>query len=912
MYNSRNGFGFNIQDNDELKEYLAEHTTNASKSCTLIWFVDQVTGETKLWTGEVKDPYNIRYQNTEELDQIKITLLSFLHHKTVFSSKIKNLTKVIIIHEATVDDYLPRYDEKGKPLNHDQFVIVDGTCSLRQGNGHYFEHEYALAEPLYGLRYWATETQTITNMTSITISELNDSDEWEQKTYTQDETNLYYILKRMLQITGYRTSVEDCTLDTLISIQDQALLTNSCKGINDNFMASNAYQCIIKMAKYLDRLPVLYFNPNYEVQDSNNLDESKKEYLLFFEQKVSGKIYQEDEVFTDISGYCECELAAKDAGTVVVDAQNLVSSTPVWYPGYGYFCAATGDRGKISVTEDDYVSIKLPNAIENVLMVKVFEAKNSTGAAFIQSNKIYDVPCVEEQEWLNIASANERKKYLYYKKYTNIIEVNHSKFKGTDTGAGDAFERFYSIQYIPAIDARIKMSHSNKYETSITQTDAALDSKAFGTFLKNYAKENCNTDYSLSRTYYSLDKILKPGDSVEMKNGGRLVVASTDITRKNNSYFVVYVLNEYRVKRSSLISASNRIDNKIINKESTMKRFINVTEKTIKIGLNLIQSNNELDLNYICNNKIIVDGYTAFLPTLDYFPNIAFTKLDYSDGTSNYFSFNINKCQTGKSIILNINTEDSTLLFGGGLKFDTIEDGASLNIYHKYTDSFGKINNLTLLLSDYKEGYDEVASGYIKNGIGYYDSDKIFEIRKEVRKFVRTYPSITQQEYIEKESIAPVKIENLTLLKDTSEALNISFQVNFQEENLDTILFDKFIEINALVSKSAIEDTTPGINSALGLIVIKSGKELINESITDLIGIRYSVDYSRLRGELVADNVIRFTLNNKLSLHDGDQIILVKYHLNGDYTHIYPLIAKAIRTKDEYIATNEIYLEFYS
>ena len=66
MKNSRSGYKFNIQDNEELQNYLKEHTTNNSKTCTLIWFVNE-SGNTKLWTGEVKDPYNIRYQ--QETDQ---------------------------------------------------------------------------------------------------------------------------------------------------------------------------------------------------------------------------------------------------------------------------------------------------------------------------------------------------------------------------------------------------------------------------------------------------------------------------------------------------------------------------------------------------------------------------------------------------------------------------------------------------------------------------------------------------------------------------------------------------------------------------------------------------------------------------------------------------------------------------
>ena len=88
MQNSRNGYKFNIKADSDLQDYLIEHTNNASKSCTLLWFIDE-DGKTKLWTGEIKDSYSLRYQVNEEEDQCHIVLLSFLNHETVFSRKIK-------------------------------------------------------------------------------------------------------------------------------------------------------------------------------------------------------------------------------------------------------------------------------------------------------------------------------------------------------------------------------------------------------------------------------------------------------------------------------------------------------------------------------------------------------------------------------------------------------------------------------------------------------------------------------------------------------------------------------------------------------------------------------------------------------------------------------------------------------
>ena len=149
------------------------------------------------------------------------------------------------------------------------------------------------------------------------------------------------------------------------------------------------------------------------------------------------------------------------------------------------------------------------------------------------------------------------------------------------------------------------------------------------------------------------------------------------------------------------------------------------------------------------------------------------------------------------------------------------------------------------------------------------------------------------------------------ILKDTNETLNISLQVNFIEYDSDTILFDKFVELNSLINDNNIEDTTPGINSALGLIVVNRSSLVVDASIEDLVDIHPFITCSRLRGELVESNVIKYSLDETISLKNEDQIILVKYQLNGNYTHIYPLISKTIYT-DTKINTAELYLDFNS
>ena len=166
----------------------------------------------------------------------------------------------------------------------------------------------------------------------------------------------------------------------------------------------------------------------------------------------------------------------------------------------------------------------------------------------------------------------------------------------------------------------------------------------------------------------------------------------------------------------------------------------------------------------------------------------------------------------------------------------------------------------------------------------------------------------------------------MILLKDTNEIFNLSFQINFQEEDKDTIIFDRFIEINRLIYNGSDKDSNDDYIS-FAIIVIDSQFKITEEveDLNELIDLKY-IYVKSISPEAVSDNCLKINegdLNQRIP--KGSQIVLLQiisrsadeeiikdYEFVGSPKNIYPLIAKTIRT-DEYDNTEinkEFYLEF--
>lgn len=871
--NNRNGYKFRFTEPNflaRLRNYVNSITENDIKAGTIIYYID-VDGKTNFIEGDIK-PYSFKYRCDEELDSMNVEIYS-----DNLDNKLPNLTKIKVVHYATKTNYLPTYDTNGKPENHDDYVISAGTFSISSSDKLFYVHNYEFVEPIYLMKYWSTQTQTVTNMTSITVSKLN-GDKWEKKTYTQDETNLYYVIKRMFEITGYKTYEEDCTLDTLIWIKDEELLTNSCNGINDNFMAATVYTNLFKVAKYINRLPVLYFNENYEYQTEFNFQDGKKEYLLFFENKTNGKIIDMESFCEGLIGYSEVELSQRDAGTVVVDAQNMIATEAVWYPAKDCFCAPRTDKGHLGTYSDSTERcIFLPNNINTVKKVRMRIYQGS-----LQPLDTIEVECLSYSDWLAITEKSERNKYLYFVEGTNKIYYDHyddlidaSEYKNP------GYFILFSVLYYPIMSANIKVYNDSYNETSITQTDAKLDSKSYGKYLNSYIKENGNVDYTIVKNYKSIYIIETLGTKINTGDN-LLVISSIDITRQNNDFIVIYGLNKYVSKRTYNITACQNIDNKIIDKEAAQNRMISVSENVFLNFSNTTLIEEEKEYHYIKRINHLVMNYcdninTTFIDENSEEeirienPEVMYISIEQAE---DYFALPLSKTICGNSIMFTYSFDDPITLTGGG-QIQYFQQDSPYNIYYRYTNNFGKIERLTFKFCEMYEKIDDL--GTLSNENSYY---------------IKILPKITYDEYESKENYS-IYCEDLVVKKDTKEILNLNFQVNFIPKNKFQQISSKFVELNGLL-------TSEKINKELYIVTIQENnyKDDVESSIFKINGY-----HSKVSGNY-ENGVIIYTLETPLNHKEGQQIALATLK-NESYFDILILLD----TRQSFGRIEKMYLE---
>lgn len=713
------------------------------------------------------------------------------------------------------------YDEKTlKPLNHLQYVVVSGQMAIAGGVETVFCHGYTLVEPVYLTRFKYTGTHSHTNLPSMTIQTVGNED-YTNYTVYKPQTNLFTILERELKIAGVKTDEEDSTWYSRIKIMDKELLKANGIGSNEVFTSATLHQVLIKIGTYLSRVPKLYFNPKYVY---GSTDEDEREFLLYFEPKINRarKVRIEDILNEDaqILGYSESNTQSKNAGTVICECENVKTTNGVWYPAKGQFIAPTGDESEFEVKTSSNYSLKLPCAIEKVNTIKILKFDRtdpSPSKPFVYSTYFKEGKCLEFKEWLTL-DEKERNKTPYFIEGTNEIQIKHCFSVGSNGWIimESNSEYYFSINYVPRINAKLTSVVNNGYEECINQVDSVLDSKLIGDYIQDYSKANCNCDIYLIQMIADYKDILRSGTLiVDEENHKKYVVDKVNAIKCQSVYRVYYTMSIDTDKRSEIVGASNIKKIASIDADKAYSRLDDINERKIYCNLSLsepLSGENSLNLKYIKKMEVLFENLIKNKEI--YFPSIALCKLSYAkykhvydhgDSMSmtekypdpKYIWFSLNKTVCGTSLVYNISSlNNRNMQIGGGLM--TWED-SSYNLFHRYTDEFGAIDKISIVLTSFSSEYIDAISSH-DNGDGYQQlnvtSDEAFNLQKLSVSFNENFPLLTETSlYDEREKKAAIVINNYEVLKDTYEQLNITYQIPFAPADDDSVVNTYFAEM---------------------------------------------------------------------------------------------------------------------
>lgn len=805
MRKEKVGWGFKLNpDLEEAYNYAKREFQIENLPGALLWYTD-ANGNTHLFKDSLKLPYEFRYNLNEEVDSAVVELYSKCSSDIVLNHKLPNLAKIRIVHDVPADlasqDDLLQYDNYGRPTNFDDYYIAAGTCQFKgSGDGERYEHHYELAEPIYVTRYVMCENRTFTNMTSITVT---DAATGQAQTYTQEPTNLLNMLESILRTTGVKTSKEDTTWYSKIKIMDKDLLRNSGVGRSINFNTASLYDNLFKIGKYIKRYPVLYFNKYYDPSLGENLwndtYENRREFLLFFE-KYDGSDKPEitmTEFKENSTGFMESQGAFKDAGTIVNDAQNVASDNAVWYPGYGSWITFTGDEDKLDF---DYKTgvLRLPDNIDEVLDLRCFaQIKSSQGQADntsgICKQYVKSIPCVEHKDWL-LMDDNTRRQYMWYEKGKNII--NGFDFERlTQSGSKECA---FCVKYKPLYPLRIIKKVNNKLQGNITQLDSLVNSDLWGSYMENYAEENSAIDITNGKIFYKYSDIWIPGTIVYAEETNSTFIIANAVVRRNNGYYIVsYTANENVIKRSEVVTTDDISDNKIIESDKSQLRLSNISENLIKLSLSY-SDNSSINSKYVTNlPAMIIAGMSdnECIADSTYIDFILYA----SENQHKYIDMPTRKSVFGSSIAFTFLAQSSMLLttvssmVGANDRINVKSDG--INRFIKYTDSFGKLLCLSLVipLCNYSEDNALTTRDYYTDGYEYGFDGSTGNITECNQRYslilnnTQTYPNV-EFSLIEqiKNTETKIFVRDYLYYKETNEAMNISLQFDFAPYDKNT------------------------------------------------------------------------------------------------------------------------------
>jgi hypothetical protein len=695
----------------------------------------------------------------------------------------------------------------GVPTNHYEMVVDSSDVTT---NDYYTMHNYSLLEATSVLKYIRMESLTFTSKDTITIREGG-----VDVTYTQSAYNLLSMIQRIFKVTRFKTSVEDNSLTSKIQIMDSALLIANLLNVDDEFVENTVYDALIKIGKYINRVPVLYFSKT-----------GSYEYDLWFERKdglgASSVLYST--FIADNQGIVKSQTSELGADTVVSDATNMVTYNVAqgvaqdWY-GFSRF----EDETTTVTATSTKTFLQLPHRIVGVIKLRVLQT-NYDIVNFDYDGTYANLRCLNYTEWLidenrdNIAYYKDGENKIYFGNTYNATVVSSLKAPA-ETGV----RLYFNVKYYPLLDTKVNATKDGSitYEATFNQVDAFIDAGSYGLMLKEYIKTHGNADITLTKKHSAFTSMYAIGTRV-IDGSTTYIVTSRSWKTKQDYMSVVYQLNKNATRRSQWVKASEKIREHGINYEKTQIRYSTIHEPIeidFLVALDSFASYAPSSTNYLVSkdmlfanlfttaqkntyrNDFIQQCYVRARSTINKVGTGSVTNTEYCQ-------LGFGSTRVGQSIILNIQFNDNKI---AGYKVVPDTTISQSPVY--YSDPFAQIETLSFGFGKYKD----IASVIESSGDG-----TIFALTNseggDIEDYASTYPDLTSTDFDTYFASSMVKVNTYDYYKDGREIGNISYQLEFIGKN-STLFNNELLDYSGLLTKDKVQPT-------LYLVICNVGVEL--------------------------------------------------------------------------------------
>ena len=840
-----------------LANYYSNFPSNRSGKCPVVfveyqYHKDYDTGlgmslDTKLIVESiVADSLDISYKLNEETDSGTISLLydgNYICKDEQLTEKLPNRSKVYILYDYDGTNTFES-DGYGKPLNYDCFIIGGGSVVSWDG---YYSHAYQLVEPIELWKNIIVDTNSFTNLTSITV---------DGTTYTKDATNAYSCLVRELEICGLNNRVQ-------IDSELRTILENTAIGENFVFQDENLYNIVFKLCARAKVVPVLVFNAKYT---ASNLG---AEYILTYESMLGTETTIE-ESFENVH-----KISLSDFSNVYASKGNSVISNMVssksMVTNINKECVRylQYDTGSLeldnSFSNFENAVLKLPQPIykgDQITIDTTLHWLNIPLASY--TDVIEDF--LNKEEWSVLSNITSQRYNPYFEVGSDVIHIGQFiKYTESDRGFVDDYvDIAVQCSYYPLLSCKVVNGEVNGYEESITQTESTVNDIEIGIYNEEYASKMGGLVVQFGKIVDNYSDIYQVGQILETDEYGALIVVKVDVKAKSNCYEVCYTCNSEMPMRSNVVNIDYTKDLSLIAMNSVYERKMNFCEKLkVKMSESMsITPNSEwkhislnrvgwIDsfLNSFTYSSIINTDFIYILTNNDYYPSYR------------YLRFPLAKAIYGNSLCFNVNTRTNRLCWSGGMgKASRASFLVSKPTMQgkSYTDVFGCIHS------------------FFETVIG---SDDVIET--DIDTMNDNYPYCEQTTF---SSVATnqsfIDLKTFTIKKDTKEILNFTFQMKFEGDTGITI-YPYFLKYSGLVS-------------GLGTKTLKvaNGIYTRNLTATEVANAR-TLDYLSIQSHnLLIELATPITCTKGYSIITSDGELLLTKKFVGSTSYIYITLSK--------------------
>lgn len=621
----------------------------------------------------------------------------------------------------------------------------------------------------------------------------------------------FNVLRNLLNVSNMR-------LDALNEDMDiESYSTNTTSNI-DNIVVENENVSPIIYPNSINYDVMRADNDSYEISDSNFGIQTN--YSIYFLNQVIIPMHisyvNSDNVNVDAN--VDIDITSR------ILEEEVFNVLPTYFPEVGGNLSGSIDM----LTKDTTLHYKkgnnFINCSDNYKRV-VFTKPTFSHVVFLSiAKQIYESYNLGNNSYANVDVTVYSPTWvgnIYYGAFTMTITSSScgATLTNVQSPSNYASDLYYRIKYTPQYSSRLYFEresieqHNQKSTNSMNQQQRIVSLQNYGNTVWSSAQRVGTLTSHITARHYAIADLLHIGDFIKQDNGSLNVITETEYIYYNNVIVGKYTLSKDYNRISEFIGIDNEIRQFDIPSDSkSYERKIN------------IQNYLELDTSgktfnsYLTNEgqRLLISIFNSATGV----ETIACALYDTEDlDVKNYWGY-----PTFDKLVL------PTIVNGAGNSI-IMQFGFNNNITHNLAvTQIASGNKVLKKPMPYAKG-DGNYKGFLRNCS--------FKLYGDLTQFpdINPYPLVKSSLIIDSPYVS---IPNLLVLKDPSEILQFTYQINILSKNPNIIIGRKFAENNRMINKNEAQPVVYTKNNQVSRF---DNYKLIGGTLSN--DITYTLNYSQ-------------------------------------------------------------------